>query len=450
VSEGIASRAAAARAVAGVIGRGATLGTALAAATPGLAPPERAQAQALAFGALRFGHRLKHVLAALLERPWERHAPELQALLLVGLYQVEYAETPAHAAVSTMVEAARALGQGRASGLVNACLRRFLRERAALLASADETLAGRFSHPEWLVARLAAELGKTEEARAALERLLAANNEPPPLVLRANALRISTEALADRLEAAGHRVHQVPFAPRALVLEQPLDVRQLPEFIDGLCSVQDAAAQLAAPLLAAAPGMAVLDACAAPGGKTCHLLEEVAGLGALVALDLDAARARRIDENLARLGLAARVEVGDALDPRTLAGRSFARILLDAPCSGSGVIRRHPDIKWLRRPADLARLAARQRRLLDSLWTRLEPGGRLLYASCSVLALEGPAVVAGFLAATPGAVDVTESASLKLPGLPATRTPGEAGLRLSPGIGGSDGFYYACLERSAH
>ncbi len=446
-TEGTASRAAAARAVAGVIGRGETLGTALATAATGLAGAERAQAQALAFGALRFGHRLERVAQALLARPWEQHSAALQALLLVGLYQLEYAKTPPHAAVSTMVEAARAVGEGRASGLVNACLRRYQREREALLARADASPAGRFSHPAWLIARLEAEAAAAGEGP--VDALLVANNAPPPLVLRANARRIDREALADRLEAGGHRVHEVPFAPRALVLDSPVDVRELAEFREGLCSVQDAAAQLAAPLLGARAGMAVLDACAAPGGKTGHLLEEEPGLARLVALDVDAARARRIDENLVRLGLAAEVLVGDALDPAVLAGQRFERILLDAPCSGTGVIRRHPDIKWLRRAADLAPLAARQRRLLEALWPRLAPGGRLLYATCSVLRAEGAAVVGAFLAATPGAVDVTESASLAVPGLRAPRAAGEAGLRLSPGLGGTDGFYYACLERAA-
>jgi 16S rRNA (cytosine967-C5)-methyltransferase len=444
VSDGSASRAAAARAVAAVIGAGHTLEDALAAATgPELEGADRAHARALAFGTLRFGHRLQRVAAPLLSRPWDAQPPALKALLLVGLYQLEYAGTPAHAAVSTTVEAARAVGQARAAGLVNACLRRFERERSGLLAHADASLAGRMSHPQWLVTAL------ERDWNGVAGVILAANNERPPLTLRANARRITTAALADRLEAAGVRVRQLPFAPRALVLERPVDVRELPEFQAGLCSVQDAAAQLAAPLLAAAPGMRVLDACAAPGGKACHLLEEVPGLAELVALDIDPARAARIRENLARLGLDATVRVGDALEPGILAGQSFDRILLDAPCSGTGVIRRHPDIKWLRRAADLGPLAARERRLLDALWPALTPGGRLVYASCSVLKAENATLIAGFLADTPGAVDVTESVSLKLPGLPAQPATDEAGVALLPGIAGTDGFYYACLERCA-
>jgi 16S rRNA (cytosine967-C5)-methyltransferase len=213
--------------------------------------------------------------------------------------------------------------------------------------------------------------------------------------------------------------------------------------------VQDAAAQLAVPLLGARPGERVLDACAAPGGKACHLLETVPGLAELVALDVDPARAARITQNLDRLGLAARVVTGDALDPALLGGEPFERILLDAPCSGTGVIRRHPDIKWLRRPADIGPLAARQRELLAALWPRLAPGGRLVYATCSVLRAENAAVIEAFLAATPAAVDVTESASLAVPGLPPRPTPAGPGLVLLPGLAGTDGFYYACLERRA-
>ncbi len=441
MSDGSASRAAAVRAVAEVIGAGHTLEAAL--ATAGAAAADRALVQALAFGTLRFGHRLARVAAALLARPWETQAPEVQALLLVGLFQLEYGEAPPHAAVSTTVAAARRVGAERAAGMVNACLRRFQRERVALLAKADTTLGGRSSHPDWLVSAL------KRDWPADAWQVLEAGNEHPPLVLRANARRGSTAALAAELAAAGIASRPVSFAPRALVLERPLDVRELPAFVAGRCSVQDAAAQLAAPLLAARPGERVLDACAAPGGKACHLLEEVAGLAELVALDLDAGRAARIRDNLARLGLEATVKVGDALDPATLAGERYDRILIDAPCSGTGVIRRHPDIKWLRRREDLAPLAARQRHLLDALWPLLAPGGRLVYATCSVLKAENAAVVAAFLAATPGAVDVTESASLALPGLPPLPATAGPGLALLPGLAGTDGFYYACLERRA-
>jgi len=445
VSEGSASRVAAVRAVARVLGEGATLEAALATQrvpeAGAFGDAARAQTRALAFGAVRYAQRLGRVAAALLARPWDEQAVELKALLLVGLYQLEYARTPPHAAVSTIVDAARGVGLGRAAGLVNAVLRRFQRERPALLAQADATLAGRTSHPEWLVVALERDYG------AAAAGVLTANNAPPPLVLRSNARRITREQLAAQLAAAGHATHAVPFAPHALVLERPLDVRALPEFLAGLCSVQDAAAQLAAPLLAAAAGMRVLDACAAPGGKACHLLEATPGLAGLVALEIDAARAARIEENLARLGLQAEVVVGDALAENAGGGAPFERILLDAPCSGTGVIRRHPDIKLLRRPGDLPALVARQRRLLRALWARLAGGGRLVYASCSILKAENSALIAEFLAQTPAAVDVTESASLALRDLPPAPVAAGPGLTLLPGAADTDGFYYACLDK---
>jgi len=440
MSEGAASRASAVRAVASVLGKGQTLEAALACASA--ASGDRALAQALSFGALRFGHRLARVAGQLLTRPWTSQSAEVQALLLVGLYQLEYGAAPPHAAVSTTVEAARAVGAERAAGLINACLRRFQRQHDELLATADATLAGRTSHPEWLVEAL------KRDWPAEAWQVLEADNEHPPLVLRANLARTTVPELAAELADSGIESRPVPFAPAALVLARPLDVTKLAAFSEGRCSVQDAAAQLAAPLLGARAGERVLDACAAPGGKTCHLLEGDPGLAELVALDVAAERCERIRANLDRLGLRATVRTGDATDPATLGEERFERILVDAPCSGTGVIRRHPDIKWLRRPGDIPGLAARQRRLLDALWPALAPSGRLVYATCSVLAAENAAVVAAFLASTPGAVDVTESASLAVPGLPTLPAAGP-GLVLLPGTAGTDGFYYACLERRA-
>jgi 16S rRNA (cytosine967-C5)-methyltransferase len=442
VSEvGAGSRAAAARAVAAVLADGVMLEAALEAAAA--APSDRAFAQALAFGALRFGHRMRRVAVQLLPRPWEDQKPTVQALLLIGLYQLEYAQTPPHAAVSATVAAARLVGAAGAAGLVNACLRRYQRERETLLAAADETQAGRWSHPDWFAEQL------MRDWPDQWERILEANNAHPPLTLRARRGRISRDSLVAELAEAGILTQAVSFAADALDLEVPMDIRTLPSFIAGRCSVQDAAAQLAAPLLGAASGMRVLDACAAPGGKTGHLLESVPGIAQLVAVDIDAQRARRIRDNLARLGLTADVRVGDAADPRIIGEEPYDRILLDAPCSGTGVIRRHPDIKWLRRPRELPGLADRQRDLLHALWRRLKPGGRLVYATCSVLRAENMAVVQAFLRETADAVDATESASLGLSGLPPLPAARGPGLVLLPGYAGTDGFYYACLERRA-
>jgi 16S rRNA (cytosine967-C5)-methyltransferase len=446
MSEGAGSRAVAARAVAAVIGPGRTLEAALTVAPPrAWGEIDRAQAQALAFGTVRFVHRLKRVATQLLSRRWEDHSVELQAVLLVGLYQLEYARTPPHAAVDTAVEAARLIGEKRAAGLVNACLRRFQREREALLAKADASLAGLSAHPQWFVSALDRDWGGAA-ARAVLE----ANNAHPPLWLRANARRTTTEALAAALAAEGHATSTCAFAPRALKLDKPVDIRTLAPFIAGDCSVQDAAAQLAVPFLDVRPGMRVLDACAAPGGKACHLLEEVPDAH-VVALDVDAERAARIRQNLDRLQLKAEVVVGDALADGWWDGKPFDRILLDAPCSGTGVIRRHPDIKLLRRPDDVGPLAERQARLLEAQWRRLAPGGRLVYASCSVLKAENGDVIAAFLARFPEAVEVTESARLSVPDLP--RSPGTAGhtagpgYALLPGTADTDGFFYACLQK---
>jgi 16S rRNA (cytosine967-C5)-methyltransferase len=267
--------------------------------------------------------------------------------------------------------------------------------------------------------------------------------------LRVNARRGTRERYQGRLADAGLAAEPCDFAPEALKLVAATDVHDLPGFADGEVSVQDAAAQLAPRFLDARPGMRVLDACAAPGGKACHVAELAPGLAELVALDVDPARAARIEENLSRLGLDARVVVGDAADPSAWwDGRPFERVLLDAPCSGSGVIRRHPDIKLLRRPGDIARFATQQRRLLAACWELLAAGGRLVYASCSVFAAENAEVVGGFLGAGARAVDVTESARLSLPGALPWQVAGP-GCALASGTADADGFYYACLEKRA-
>jgi 16S rRNA (cytosine967-C5)-methyltransferase len=438
--DGALSRAAAARAVGLVLDPGVTLEVALGDERVRSLSDARAQIQALSFGTVRFAIRLRAALAPLTREPFDTQPPELQALLLLGAWQLSYGGLPPHAAVSTVVEATRRLGHARAAGFINAILRRFDREREACFARADRELASRYAHPAWLVERLASAQGACAEA------VLAANNAPPPLTLRVNRRRASVDALAQRLLAEGHALRRPPLAPDALTLEHPVDVRSLAAFREGLVSVQDAAAQLAAPLLAAAPGARVLDACAAPGGKACHLLEIEPGLS-LLALEKDERRAPRLRENLARLGLAAELRVADAGEPSAWwDGRPFDRILIDAPCSGTGVIRRHPDIKLLRRREDLAHYAREQQRLLAALWPLLAPGGRLLYATCSILAEENEDVIRGFLARARGAVECTESARLAVPALPAPVAG--PGVLLLPGAADTDGFYYACIEKA--
>jgi 16S rRNA (cytosine967-C5)-methyltransferase len=405
--------------------------------------PGRPAIQSLAFGTVRWFFELEACLAQLSSRPDVPPAHEVRALALVGLYQLAHGATPEHAAVSETVEAARELGYPRAARFVNALLRRFQRERGSILAAAHRVREARLAHPEWLLAAF------ERDWPAEWESIAAAGNEEPPMWLRVNVLRSSRDDYRARLGSVGISSQTSAFALQALRLDKPMDVGSLPGFADGDVSVQDAAAQLAAPFVGAAAGMRVLDACAAPGGKACHLLELAPGLDSLVALDIDAARAARIQSNLARQALAAQVVVGDALVPaRWWDGRPFDRILLDVPCSGTGVIRRHPDIKILRRPDDIGRFAARQSALLAANFALLAPGGRLVYSSCSVLAAENARVVAAFLAREPEAADVTESARLLLPGVLPGRHAGP-GWALPSGSADADGFYYACLEKRA-
>lgn len=435
-------RAAAARVVAAVATEGRTLEEAL--AQLGLPAQDRPAVQSLAWGCVRGYPRLLAFFALMAERPGKRVDPEVRSLVLLGLHQLEEARTPAHAAVAETVEAARLMGHARATGFINALLRRFQREGAELEASLPTGPATRLGYPAWLVERVEADWPSRAES------ILAAGNQHPPMWLRVNRLKIEPADYAARLADAGHEASSWASAPEALRLARPVDVAALPGFAEGQVSVQDAAAQLAARLLAPPAGARVLDACAAPGGKACHLLE-LAGNGIeLLALDIDPQRCRRVEDNLTRLGLTGRVAVGDLLNPGAWwDGGSFDGILLDVPCSGSGVIRRHPDIKLLRRPGDLEGLAARQLNMLRAAWSMLRPGGRLLYATCSIFRVENQAVVGAFLESTPDAVEACESARLRIPGqLPAVAGP-DPGFNLLPGQADTDGFYYACLERRA-
>ncbi len=436
MSAGALTRALAARAVAGVLARGQTLDAALEVLLAGPEPDvrslpdrDRAQVRALAFGAIRSHHRHRALLQALLNRPLKSGDSTLEALLSVGLFQLADPEQPDHAAVSATVEATRLLGQERAAGLVNASLRRYQREASALLDSLRAEPAAWHSHPAWLLDQLRADWPDH------WQQIAAANQEHPPLWLRVNRNRVSVSNYADRIESElGLRASPLDGFPDALKLESAVPVHRLPGFADGLVSVQDAASQLAAHLLAPEPGMRVLDACAAPGGKTGHLLECAAGQLDLTALDISAERLTQVESNLRRLGQRATVLVGDATEPATWwDGRPFDRILLDAPCSATGVIRRHPDIKLLRRPADVPGLVSRQRLLLERLWPLLKPEGRLLYSTCSLLRAENQALVARFVAEAPARLE------------PVTPAPG---LQLLPGERDTDGFYYALMTAS--
>ena len=430
----------AARVVAAVAGPGRRLESALADALPARAL--RPAIQSLSFGTVRWYLELDACLRLMLDRPGVVLDPEIHALALVGLFQLAHGATPAHAAVAETVEATRVLGKPRAAGLVNALLRRWQREGEVILGKAQKEPQARYAHPAWLLDALARDWPEQWQG------MVAAGNAEPPMWLRVNRRQGSRDDYLARLAAAGMAAEACAFAPEALRLSVPVNVGELPGFAAGAVSVQDAAAQLAPYWLAAGAGMRVLDACAAPGGKACHILELAPGIAELVALDVDAGRSARIVENLARLGLSATVVVGDALDAAWWDSRPFERILLDVPCSGTGVIRRHPDIKLLRRASDIAGFAATQLALLRSVYALLAPGGRLVYASCSVLSAENTAVVGEFLAGEPTALDMTESARLLLPGVTPVQGPGP-GCALPCGAADADGFYYACLEKRA-
>jgi 16S rRNA (cytosine967-C5)-methyltransferase len=429
------TRALAAQCLADVALGGASLRERLAPAQAQLADPrDRAFLTALCNEGARWWLRFDSALDRLLDKPLRQREPALHALLLLGLVQLEILQLPPHAAVAATVEATRTLERGGFAKLANAILRRWLREREALIRQLDSNVVSRSAHPRWLVDMLQHDWPDQADS------ILAANNTPAPPMLRVNARRATREDVLAALTAGGTEAHAHPFLTDAITLAENTDITRLPGFADGHFSVQDGVAQIAADLLDLHDGQRVLDACAAPGGKACHALER-ANIE-LLALEREPARAAAIDANLRRLGLQCTVQVGDAGEPAAWRdGKAFDRILLDAPCSATGVIRRHPDIKLHRRSADVATLAHVQQRLLGALWPLLAPGGRLVYATCSLLRAENVAVVEAFLAAHPDArVETFE--------LPVGQRP-VSGWQILPGEGGLDGMFYAVLTKSS-
>ena len=426
------ARVIAAQALGRVLGEGESLATVLPSALAHADPGERGLLQELCYGVCRWQPQLRFLLDRLLARPLAPGEQVLRGLLLAGLYQLWHLRVPEHAAVAETVAAVRPLRKPWAAGLVNAVLRSALRRRAELEALVEADAEAHAAHPRWLLDWLRRDWPDDWPA------IVAANNVRPPFTLRINRLRLDREAYRQRLAAAGYDAGPAA-AETALTLSTPTDPAILPGFAEGWVSVQDAGAQLAASLLAARPGQRVLDACAAPGGKTGHLLECVLDLD-LTALDCDAGRLERVRDTLTRLRLNARLLAGDARRPVDWwDGALYDRILLDAPCSATGVIRRHPDIKLLRRESDIVALAERQQALLTELWPLLRPGGRLLYVTCSVLRAENERVVEAFLAAHPDAHEQ-----------PIVAGWGRAlshGRQILPGEDGMDGFYYAVLCR---
>ncbi|GAA0887417.1 16S rRNA (cytosine(967)-C(5))-methyltransferase RsmB [Rhodanobacter soli] len=427
------TRALAARGLAEVALRGASLRDVMERNAPRLADPrDRALLMALLSEGARWWLRFDPAIDGLLEKSLRHKDPAVHALLVLGLVQLEILELQDYAAVAATVEAVRALKRPQLAGLVNAVLRRWQRERESLLVKLDARPQTRHAHPAWLAAALQRDWPQQAET------VMLADNREPPLMLRVNRQRGERAALIDQLQAAGYAATAHPWLRDALVLPHSGDVTRMPGFEDGLFAVQDGAAQVAADLADLHDGLRVLDACAAPGGKACHLLER-ADID-LTALEFDAVRAERIRQNLMRLRLNAKVVIGDAGAPKGWwNGQSFDRILIDAPCSATGVLRRRPDVRLHRRESDIAAMHAQQRRILSALWPLLAPGGRLVYITCSVLRAENEAIVGEWLAAQPDAQT-----------LPFTLPVGQAaavGWQILPGDGDLDGMYYAVLQK---
>jgi 16S rRNA (cytosine967-C5)-methyltransferase len=435
---GAALRAQAARSLVAVLAQGRSFKAELARVLPGIEDArDRALFEAICFSVLRHYRAYRHVLDHWMQRPLRERDVEVQCLLLAGLAQLDALKLSPHAAVGATAEAARLLGRTAQVGLVNAVLRRALREPWPQ----SEKLAVRHSHPDWLVQALQRDW--PEEA----ESILRANNSPAPMWLCVNPRRDTRDAYLERLRLQGIEAEAPAHPVQGLRLAVPRSPETFPDWNEGAAWIQDGAAQLAVAALAPAPDASVLDACAAPGGKSAQIAAALGARGSLLAVDIDERRLRRVAGTLARLGLQdlqqsgqVQLIVADATQPQAIPDdRRFDAILIDAPCSATGIIRRQPDIKWHRRPEDVAALVQLQARLLDALWPRLAPGGRLLYATCSVLPEENSRQVEAFLARTPQARILPLDARFG-------RECGPGRQRL-PGEEGMDGFYYALLGR---
>ncbi|WP_203345015.1 16S rRNA (cytosine(967)-C(5))-methyltransferase RsmB [Vibrio fluvialis] len=423
-------RAAAAQVLFQVVDKGQSLSMALPAAQQNIRPRDHALLQEICYGALRYLPRLESIANALMDNPLKGKQRVFHHLILVGIYQLSFMRIPAHAAVGETVEGAQDLKGPRLRGLINAVLRNYQRNQEQLDAQAVSHNAGKYGHPSWLLKLLQNAYPQQWEA------IVEANNSKAPMWLRVNHQHHDRDAYQALLnnENIDSSVHSQ--AEDALKLAAPCDVTKLPGFEKGWVSVQDAAAQLSLHYLQPQDGELILDCCAAPGGKTAHILERTQG-SEVVAIDCDDTRLKRVHDNLKRLNLSAKVVCGDARYPQEWwQGSQFDRILLDAPCSATGVIRRHPDIKWLRRAEDIAVLAELQREILDAMWQQLKPGGTLVYATCSITPQENVLQVKDFLARTSDAQLV--GSELDNPGR-----------QILPGEEDMDGFYYAVLTKQA-
>ena len=427
-------RAAAARVLAQVIASGRSLSDALPPIQSTFADGrDAALLQELVYGTARWYHRLDALLEQLLRKPLKSRDLDLRCLLLVGLYQLDQLALPQRVAVHETVQAVRTLDKEWSSGLVNAVLRNFQRDGERLAGLITGNPVALYAHPAWLIEQLQVDWPES------WQEILSANNARPPFSVRVNRLRMTRDEYMELLAEQAIEAEALAWSDQGVRLSSPRPVDALPGFGRGDISVQDGAAQLAAGLLQAAQGQRVLDACAAPGGKTAHILEMVPSAH-VTAVDIDAGRLARVGENLARLGLRAELLAGDAGNPDDWwDGRPFDRILLDVPCSATGVIRRHPDIKLLRRQADVVQLVRRQADILHAVWPLLAPGGMLLYCTCSVLVAENAGRVKRFLGQHGDAVETPIEAGWG--------RGCEHGRQVLPGEDAMDGFYFACLHK---
>jgi len=395
---------------------------------------EKGLVQELCYGVLRWFPRLEWIVDQLLERPLKTRDRDVLNLLLVGVYQLLFLRIPQHAVVNETVAAAKDLGKPWARHMINAVLRTLLRDRERLLTEMEHNEEALTAHPGWLLELL------KESWPADWQQIIEANNQRPPMCLRVNRQLLERDAYLQVLTKNGIEARITPFATEGVELDKPVDVTLLPGFAAGQVSVQDAAAQLAAHMLDVQAGLYILDACAAPGGKTAHILELQHNLRELVAVDIDQSRLQRIAENLQRLDLHARLLCADIAMPETWwDGELFDRILLDAPCSATGVIRRHPDIKRLRRRQDIHMLVDLQTRILNALWPLLKREGMLLYVTCSVLPEENEEQISSFLMQHDDAVENRIAA-------PWGRAV-KVGRQILPGEHNMDGFYFASLVK---
>ncbi len=396
--------------------------------------------QELCYGSLRWYGRLAAITDLLLRTPIKRKEAQVACLLWLGIYQLIYTRIPAHAAIYETVQAAKELGKAWSGDLINAVLRNFERRRAALLRTVDKNPVSRLSHPRWLLEYLQAAYPQD------WERICKAANVHAPMTLRVNLRKIDVRTYVDDLHMAGIKAQPHHLVESAIILEQPVDVQDLPGFRQGLVSVQDAAAQLAAPLLNCRDGMRVLDACAAPGGKTAHLAEHIDGSLDLTAVEKNPRRMHRLKETLARVGVAVDCRLADVARPtQWWDGKPFDRILLDAPCSATGVIRRHPDIKWRRKPDDINAFVRTQMELINALWGLLKPDGVLLYVTCSILPQENRELIERFLA---GHEDVRPyPLNLRMHRGDQPSWSLNQGWQILPGDMSMDGFYFAALRK---